>query len=245
MDIHQRDQPHVGKVLRRHCGHHVFCPGIPPRPPPVDARLQRAMRVQAKRTQAGCPCTRLPPLSPGDHPHSTPHPYVQLFERPSSLGVLEVVHPATQDRSELLEGPLQTLSAPLQTQVCDPRPQACKTLRRNPQTGLLVRGHAVAQELAHPGPGHHALGRVHRELQAFPQERCHPTSPRCVASYPLPVRQASALPSGFFQTRSHPRNPCQWLTIPLAGLVEDFHLLVGAPCRAHHKKGPPFRAALG
>jgi len=138
VDVHQRDQPHVGKVLRRHCGHHVFCPGIPPRSPPVDARLPRAVRVQAERSQARCPCSRALPLSPGNHPHSTPHPCVQLFERPSPLRVLEVVHPATQDRSELLDGPLQTLSAPLQTQVCDPCPQACKTFWRDPQTGLLV-----------------------------------------------------------------------------------------------------------
>jgi len=26
------------------------------------------------------------------------------------------------------------------------------------------------------------------------------------------------------------------LTIPPVGLVEDFHLQVGAPCRAHHQK---------
>ncbi|MGM8935070.1 hypothetical protein ACS8E9_09335, partial [Pseudomonas neustonica] len=29
-----------------------------------------------------------------------------------------------------------------------------------------------------------------------------------------------------------------WLTLPLAGRVEDFHLQVSAPCRAHHKKAP-------
>ena len=61
-------------------------------------------------------------------------------------------------------------------------------------------------------------------------------SPRYSASYPLPVRQASALPSSFLQTRSRPRNPCLGLTLPLAGRVEDFHLQVGAPCRAHQKK---------
>lgn len=150
MGVHQRDQPHVGKVLWRHCRHHVFCPGIPPRPPPVDARLPRAMRVQAKRSQARCPCCGALPLSPGNDPHSTPHPCVQLFECPSPLGVPEVVHPATQDRSELLDGPLQTLSAPLQAQLGDPRPQACKTFRCDPQASLLVYGHAVAQELASP-----------------------------------------------------------------------------------------------
>ncbi len=42
--------------------------------------------------------------------------------------------------------------------------------------------------------------------------------------------------SGFLQIRSHPRHPCLWLTLPLAGRVEDFHLQVSAPCRAHHKK---------
>src|SRR5690606_41725479 len=34
------------------------------------------------------------------------------------------------------------------------------------------------------------------------------------------------------------------LTVPLVGPVEDLHLQVGAPCRAHQKKKPqPFRAA--
>ncbi|RJG09215.1 hypothetical protein D3879_25845 [Pseudomonas cavernicola] len=43
--------------------------------------------------------------------------------------------------------------------------------------------------------------------------------------------------SGFLRIRSHPRHPCLWLTLPLAGCVEDFHLRVSAPCRAHKKKG--------
>jgi len=54
--------------------------------------------------------------------------------------------------------------------------------------------------------------------------------------YPLPVRQASALPtasSGFPVTRD---TLAAQLTLPLAGWVEDFHLQVTAPCRAHHKK---------
>jgi hypothetical protein len=63
------------------------------------------------------------------------------------------------------------------------------------------------------------------------------------------VRPAFA--SGFLQIRSHPRHPCLWLTLPLAGCVEDFHLQVtsvattaklvafarNAPCLAHRKKG--------
>src|SRR5690606_17924266 len=44
--------------------------------------------------------------------------------------------------------------------------------------------------------------------------------------------------SGFLQICSHPQHPCLQLTLPPAGCVEDFHLRVGAPCRAHKKKGP-------
>ncbi|PKF25182.1 hypothetical protein CW309_17785 [Pseudomonas hunanensis] len=58
--------------------------------------------------------------------------------------------------------------------------------------------------------------------------------------------------SGFLQIRSHPRHPCLWLTLPLAGCVEDFHLQVtrlvtttkrvaltrNAPCLAHPAKRP-------
>ena len=34
------------------------------------------------------------------------------------------------------------------------------------------------------------------------------------------------------------------LTLPLAGCVEDFHLLVSAPCRAHQEKGRDFCRGL-
>src|SRR5947208_11665038 len=53
---------------------------------------------------------------------------------------------------------------------------------------------------------------------------------------PLPVRQASALPSassGFAVTRD---TLAVRLTLLLAECVEDFHLQVRAPCRAHNKK---------
>ena len=64
-------------------------------------------------------------------------------------------------------------------------------------------------------------------------------SPRCVASYPLPVRQASALPSASFRFAVTRNTLVVRLTLPLAGCVEDFHLRVGAPCRARNKKSPP------
>ncbi|MFO0453253.1 MAG: hypothetical protein ACK52I_32100, partial [Pseudomonadota bacterium] len=55
---------------------------------------------------------------------------------------------------------------------------------------------------------------------------------RDVASYPLPVRQASALPPASF------RRPVARVAlavppaIPRVGSAEDFHLQVSAPCRA-------------
>jgi|GEM_PF-1981511 len=58
-------------------------------------------------------------------------------------------------------------------------------------------------------------------------------SPRCAASYPLPVRQASALPSASFRFAVTHNTLAVRLTLPLAGRVEDFHLQASAPCRAH------------
>jgi hypothetical protein len=51
------------------------------------------------------------------------------------------------------------------------------------------------------------------------------TLPRCAASIRTGL-QASILPRTFFQIRSHPRPAWLWLTLPLAGCVEDFHLQV-------------------
>ncbi len=54
--------------------------------------------------------------------------------------------------------------------------------------------------------------------------------------YPLPVRQASVLPSASFRFHLAMDTLAVQLTLPLAGCVEDFHLPVSAPCRAHQKK---------
>ena len=69
--------------------------------------------------------------------------------------------------------------------------------------------------------------------------------PHCDASYPLPVRQGSALPSASSRFAVARSTLAVRLTLPLAGRVEDFHLQVSAPCRAHHKKsGGPKTSAL-
>ena len=66
-------------------------------------------------------------------------------------------------------------------------------------------------------------------------------SPRRAASYPLPVRQTSALPSASSRFPVAQNTLAVRLTLPLAGRVEDFHLQVSAPCRAHQRKAPQMR----
>ncbi|TKJ75480.1 hypothetical protein PspCFBP13509_26330 [Pseudomonas sp. CFBP13509] len=49
--------------------------------------------------------------------------------------------------------------------------------------------------------------------------------PRCAASS-ASCSSGQHFASGFLQIRSHPRQPCLWLALPLAGCVEDLHLQV-------------------
>jgi len=51
--------------------------------------------------------------------------------------------------------------------------------------------------------------------------------------YAVSVRQASALPAASFRFHLAMDTLAVRLTIPPVGLVEDFHLQVRAPCRAH------------
>src|SRR5271157_3120625 len=57
--------------------------------------------------------------------------------------------------------------------------------------------------------------------------------------YAVPVRQASALPAASFGFRLATDTLAVQLTVPPVGPVEDFHLRVSAPCRAHKKKAGP------
>jgi hypothetical protein len=62
--------------------------------------------------------------------------------------------------------------------------------------------------------------------------------------YVLAVRQASALPSASFRFIVTDDTLAVQLILPLTGCIEDFHLRVFAPCRAHKKKRPGFHLAL-
>jgi hypothetical protein len=53
------------------------------------------------------------------------------------------------------------------------------------------------------------------------------------ASYAIPVRRASALPAASFRFHLAMDTLAVRLTIPPVGFVENFHLQMGAPCRAH------------
>jgi hypothetical protein len=57
------------------------------------------------------------------------------------------------------------------------------------------------------------------------------------AFYAIPVRQASALPAASFRLHLTVNTLAVRLTVPPARPVEDFHLQVSAPCRAHNEKG--------
>ena len=59
--------------------------------------------------------------------------------------------------------------------------------------------------------------------------------------YPLRVPRTSALPTASFRFSVAQDTLAVQLTLPLVGRVEDFHLQVSAPCRAHQKT-PRFAA---
>src|SRR5262245_42728620 len=54
--------------------------------------------------------------------------------------------------------------------------------------------------------------------------------------YPFPVRRARVLPTASSSFPLTMDTLAVRLTLPLAGCVEDFHLRVSAPCRAHQQK---------
>ena len=70
------------------------------------------------------------------------------------------------------------------------------------------------------------------------------SSSSVTASYTIPVRQASALPAASFRFHLTVDTLAVKLTVPPVGSVKDFHLQVGAPCRAHMPKRHPYSGCL-
>jgi len=59
------------------------------------------------------------------------------------------------------------------------------------------------------------------------------------ASYAISVRRASTLPMASFRFHLAMDTLAIRLTVPPAGPVGDLHPQVGAPCRAHKRRGEP------
>jgi len=63
-------------------------------------------------------------------------------------------------------------------------------------------------------------------------------SSSAAASYTVSVRRARVLPAASFRFHLAMDTLADRLTLPPVGCVEDFHLQVSAPCRAHTPKTP-------
>jgi len=74
-----------------------------------------------------------------------------------------------------------------------------------------------------------------RSVQVLGFASIGPLTPPC-RLYPLPVRQASALPTASSRFHLAIDTLAVQLTLPLAGCVGDLHPQVSAPCRAHQKE---------
>jgi hypothetical protein len=69
-------------------------------------------------------------------------------------------------------------------------------------------------------------------------------SPSAAASYVVPVRRASILPTASFRFCLTTDTLAVQLALPLAGCALDFDQLIGAPCRAHKKRDRIFIRSL-
>ena len=67
-------------------------------------------------------------------------------------------------------------------------------------------------------------------------------SSNMAALYAISVRRASVLPAASFRFGLTTDTLAVQLMVPTAGPIEDLHLQVSVPCRAHHKKGRKLNA---
>jgi hypothetical protein len=120
---------------------------------------------------------------------------------------------------------------PLLTSAWASRHLSMPVALRSPSAPLQI-----SPGMTHP-PSRLYLSDIHRSVPCkFRALTILAVLPRRAASYPLPVRQASALPSASSRFAVTCDTLAVRLTLPLAGRVEDLHLQVSAPCRAHKKK---------
>src|SRR5208283_3390679 len=130
----------------------------------------------------------------------------------------------------------------------------CSALRRHRLLWPLLTSATASGDLSIPVASRH-VGRSPRVLRTHLHayaRRIYATAFRtCIglsifwpANPTVPPLSASCssrqrFASSFLPTPGHPRNRCLRLTLAHVGRVEDFHLLVSAPCRAHQEKRAP------
>ena len=103
-------------------------------------------------------------------------------------------------------------------------------------TGSLKAGHEIS-----PGKTLRPSRLSPPHIHTYPPYRywaleINASSPDIHASYAVSVRRGSALPAASFRPRLTAAALAVRLTVPPVGPVEDSHLQVGVPCRAHTKK---------
>ncbi len=111
---------------------------------------------------------------------------------------------------------------------CLPTPLDVGSTRHTARSPRVLHTHLHAYACRiYAAPFRASIG-LHKSLPAHPD--ASPLSASCSSGQRFAY--------GFLRIRSRPRHPCLRLTLPLAGCVEDFHLQVRAPCRAHKAKAP-------
>jgi len=114
---------------------------------------------------------------------------------------------------------------------------------------MKCAGGAAPYRAATPAPNGRTPGMAHPPSRLCASDICHRVpytyrtlhffacSSHDAASYPFPVRRASALPPASFRFPVTQDTLAGQLTLPRVGHVGDSHPQVSAPCRAHKEKG--------
>ena len=197
-----------GTRIRELSGRGPGHPGRPPIPPYVRFRIRRFM----KHAGGAAPYRAATPAPDGR---------TRTWERPRSY--------ATHRRSTTGHARFGPSAMPVPS--TSPAASGCAS-------GLTSVSIAATPGIAHPRSRLCASGIRHRVPYTYRTLHLFACSSHDAASYPLPVRRASALPPASFRFPGTQDTLAGQLTFPRVGQVEDFHLQVSAPCRAHERKDP-------
>ena len=143
----------------------MFRSRIPPRPTTVNTGFPYALTIKPQTTHFGFPCLWLLPLTPHQAAQSPTHPCIKFLDGSATLAHTEIVHPASQNRVDLIICSAQCPAPSLHTQFTFRLLESLNAGFGNADFACRVCSHAVPEELALPGPRRCALGFVHRQLE--------------------------------------------------------------------------------